>query len=203
MTAMGKLIVVVGNSGVGKTTLTLALAHAGGFAVGLEQHAERPFQALMAAEGARWGLANQIDYLLFRAEQEQRLRAAPGIAIQDGGFDLDFHVFSKCFAARGLMSAAEHQLCQRFYSLLRMLLPPPDLILHLTAPLDVVVRRHAQRGRGLEIAGLSDLAELQALLDAWLTSAPGSPILQIDASRDDFCAASHVERLVAAINGSV
>jgi deoxyadenosine/deoxycytidine kinase len=196
---MAKLVGVVGNTGVGKTTLTLALARAGGFAVGLEQHAERPFQALFAAEGARWGLANQIDYLLFRAEQERELRAAADVAILDGGLDLDFYVFSKCFAARGYMSAAEHYLCERFYTLLRLLLPPPDLILHLTAPLDVIARRHAQRGRGLEIAGLADLEMLQSLLDDWLTDAPVSPILTVDASNDDFCDAVHVNTLLAAI----
>ena len=70
---MGKIIVVIGNSGVGKTTLCAALSAAGPFAVGLEQHAERPFQALMAADPPRYALANQVDYLLRRAEQERCL----------------------------------------------------------------------------------------------------------------------------------
>ena len=65
---MGKLIVVVGNSGVGKSTLTEALCAAEDFATGMEEHIARPFQALFKNDRA-FALANQIDYLLLRAEQ--------------------------------------------------------------------------------------------------------------------------------------
>ena len=94
---MGKVIVIAGNSGVGKTTLVGALCRARPFATGLEQHAERPFQALMAADPTRYALANQFDYLLLRAEQERVFRAGPATALIDGGFDLDFHGFTRLF----------------------------------------------------------------------------------------------------------
>jgi len=66
---MGIIIAVVGASGVGKTALVRALARAHPFETAYEQHAERPFQALFK-EDARHALANQVDYLLLRAEQE-------------------------------------------------------------------------------------------------------------------------------------
>ena len=71
---MGKLITVIGPSGVGKTALVRALTRAGNFETALEQHEERPFQTLFKLD-ARYGLANQIDYFLLRAEQERTLRA--------------------------------------------------------------------------------------------------------------------------------
>jgi deoxyadenosine/deoxycytidine kinase len=72
---MGKLVTIVGPSGVGKTALVRALAKKHDFATALEQHDERPFQALFKQD-ARYGLANQIDYFLLRAEQERTLRAS-------------------------------------------------------------------------------------------------------------------------------
>jgi deoxyadenosine/deoxycytidine kinase len=86
---MNKLIVVVGNSGVGKTTLFLQLCRTAKFVTGFEQHIERPYQALFKRD-PRYALANQIDYLLLRAEQEGDIRQSSHIGLQDGGLDMDF-----------------------------------------------------------------------------------------------------------------
>ncbi len=184
---MGNLIVVVGNSGVGKTTLCAALSATRPFDVALEQHAERPFQAFMAADPSRHALANQVDYLLLRAEQERAIRAGARPGLVDGGLDLDFHGFTRLFHARGYLSDAEFALCARLYGELRALLGPPDLILHLTAPLAVVEARHARRGRPLEIARRDDLALMEHFVGEWLASVSATPIIPIDATADDFC----------------
>ncbi len=196
---MGKIIVVIGNSGVGKTTLCAALSAAGAFAVGLEQHAERPFQALMAADPPRYALANQVDYLLRRAEQERALRAGPLPGLIDGGLDLDFHAFTRLFHARGYLSDAEFALCARLHATLRALLGPPDLILRLTAPLAVVAERYAARGRALEIAQRNDLALMEGYIDEWIASIRDTPVISIDAAADDFCSPAAVARLMAAL----
>ena len=86
---MNKLIVIVGASGVGKTTLAQALSRKENFSIALEQHSERPFQALFKQD-ARYALANQMDYLLFRAEQEYQLRQNNAPALMDGGLNMDF-----------------------------------------------------------------------------------------------------------------
>lgn len=185
---MGKIIAIVGNSGVGKSTLTAALCRARPFAVGLEQHAERPFQTLMAADPPRYALANQVDYLLLRAEQERALRRAPADGLIDGGLDLDFHGFTRLFRHRGYLTAAEFDLCRRLYDNLRALLGPPDLILYLTAPLAVVQARYARRGRVLEIAQLDDLARMERYVAGWIRSVTDAPVLAIDATADDYCA---------------
>lgn len=193
---MGKLIVIAGNTGVGKTTLCRALCAARPFAVGLEQHAERPFQALMAADPARFALANQVDYLLLRAEQERALRADPRPGLVDGGLDLDFHGFTRLFHARGYLDDAGFALCARLYDTLRALLGPPDLILYLTAPLDVVASRYAARGRALEIARRDDLALMDAYVTEWMAAVIDAPIVHVDAGRDDYCAPAAMARLL-------
>jgi deoxyadenosine/deoxycytidine kinase len=139
---MSKLIAVVGASGVGKTALVRALTKAfptvlssvEGFETAYEQHEERPFQALFKQD-ARYALANQIDYLLLRAEQEKQLRALPSaqIGLIDGGLDLDFHGFTRLFHSRGLLTDPEFDLCRRVYLFVRGTLPRPELIVHLCA----------------------------------------------------------------------
>jgi deoxyadenosine/deoxycytidine kinase len=193
---MGKIIAIVGNSGVGKSTLTAALCRARPFAVGLEQHAERPFQALMAADPPRYALANQVDYLLLRAEQERALRQTPADGLIDGGLDLDFHGFTRLFRHRGYLTAAEFDLCQRLYDNLRVLLGPPDLIVCLTAPLAVIESRYARRGRALEIARRDDLGLMARFVAEWVHSVAGVPVLPIDAAADDYCAPDAVAALL-------
>jgi deoxyadenosine/deoxycytidine kinase len=182
---MGALITIVGNSGVGKTTLAQQLCRLGAFANGLEQHVERPFQKLFSQDLGRYALANQMDYLLLRAEQERAIRLSPSAGIQDGGLEQDFFVFTRHFYNKGYLEESEFQLCRRLYTLLRLALPPPDLIIYLQAPLDVIARRYEKRGRKLEIARLADLGELQRLLDEWLAQMQGIPVLIVDASGDD------------------
>lgn len=196
---MGKVIIVAGNSGVGKTTLTAALARHAGFDTGLEQHAERPFQALMKAEPRRYGLANQIDYLLYRAEQERTLREGDGVAIVDGGLDLDYYGFTQLFHHKGYLTEAEFALCGRLYRQLRVGLGPPDLVLRLIAPPDVVARRYEQRGRALEIAARDDLALLGRLVDAWLQDQPPEQTLTVEMSGADALGKAAIERLAGEI----
>jgi len=181
---MGKLVVLVGNSGVGKTTLTRVLCAAGDFATGLEGHAERPFQALFKSE-ARFALANQVDYLLLRAEQERTIRLDMRTGIQDGGLEMDFFVFTRLFHRKGLLSFLEYQLCERLYAQIRATQSPPEGILRLTAPLEVVAQRFSRRSRPLEIADRDDLQAIETLLDDWLGRVDPDRILHLDASQDD------------------
>jgi deoxyadenosine/deoxycytidine kinase len=198
---VGKIIVVVGNSGVGKTTLCRALCGLRPFALGLEQHAERPFQTLMAAEPSRYALANQVDYLLLRAEQERVLRQTPRVGLIDGGLDLDFYGFTRLFHHRGYLGAAEFALCARLYRELRALLGPPDLILYLTAPLPVVEARHAGRGRALEIAQRADLALMEQFVGEWVAAVTDAPVVAIDATDDDYCGPDRLAALLPRLDG--
>ncbi len=179
---MSKLIAVVGASGVGKTALVHALAKAYPFETAYEEHAKRPFQALFKND-ARYALANQIDYLLLRAEQEKTLRASPQIGLIDGGLDLDFHGFTRLFHSGFLLTDPEFDLCRRVYGFVRQALPRPELIICLRADEITVANRLSTRDR-INIAKAKDTALFNSFLDEWLTSIPSNQILELDVTNE-------------------
>jgi deoxyadenosine/deoxycytidine kinase len=178
---MDKLIAIIGTTGVGKTSLARALASAANFQLGLEQHLQRPFQTLFKTD-KRYGLANQIDYLLLRAEQEQELRQTGTCSLIDGGLDQDFHGFTRLFHARGYLTDPEFELCRRFYHFIRAQLPLPDLIVHLQAPAETIRQRLAQRER-INIATANDIDLIEAYLMDWLSAIESTRILHISVSQ--------------------
>jgi deoxyadenosine/deoxycytidine kinase len=180
---MNKLITIVGASGVGKTTLARALCAKHEFAIAYEQHSERPFQALFKQD-PKYALANQLDYLLFRADQERELRKSDKLALMDGGLDLDFHGFTRLFHVRGWLTDEEFGLCQRFYQHTRNLLPPPDLIIAVNASAQIISERLASRNR-INIASSKDAELLDQLINEWLESIPQENILRFDVSNED------------------
>ena len=179
---MNKLVTIVGASGVGKTTLAKALSGRGGIELALEQHDERPFQILFKQD-PKFALANQLDYLLYRAEQENRLRKQDKAAVMDGSLDLDFHGFTRLFHARGWLSDEEFNLCSRFYSLARTLLPPPDLVIALSASAQTILERVAARDR-INIASGKDAELINKFLNEWLDTLPQNKILRLDVSHE-------------------
>jgi len=198
---MGKLISIVGRSGIGKTTLVRALSATGQFVTGLEDHAERPFQFLFKQD-PRYAFANQLDYLLYRAEQERTLRASTHIGLLDGGLDLDYHGFTRLFHRRGLLTDPELDLCRRFYEHTRTLLPPPELIIALSASEDIISQRLALRNR-INIASEKDSSLFNLFMDEWLSTIPSSRLLRLDVSNETSEYAGSIPRILSVIQNKL
>ena len=155
---------IIGNCGSGKTTLAGQICARPGFGALLEQHAERPYQRL-AMDDKRWAFHNQVDYLLYRAEQERAARALPETGVADGGLDQDFFIFARLFYEKGYYSPAEFGVLERLYAALRGGLPAPERVIRLVVPPALLVERRARRHRALDIATDDDLPRIEELLD--------------------------------------
>ncbi len=132
-----RYIAVEGPIGAGKTTLTERLGTRLDATIVLEEQ-ENPFLADFYADRPGAALQAQLFYLLNRHRQQTTLRQADLFSqtmVCDYVFDKD-----KIFAYLNL-DDNELFIYQRLFDLLAKDVPPPDLVLYLQAPTDVLLRR--------------------------------------------------------------
>ena len=195
---MGKIISVVGNLGAGKTTLTKLICDKGLYIPYPERPEERPFHTKYGKDQQRWALANQIDFFLYRCEQEANARKSNKIAVFDGGFDQDFHVFTRHIFNRGYLNQDELNVCKRFYHLTREFLPPPDLIIRIIVDIPTLLQRRSLRGRKTDehLFGMQELTCFEQLIEKWFEHEISSPILQFSYEHDFHSFTNEIDTLV-------
>ena len=144
-----RYIAVEGPIGAGKTALAERLGTRLDATIVLEEQ-ENPFLADFYADRPGAALQAQLFYLLNRHRQQTALRQADlfsQMMVCDYVFDKD-----KIFAYLNL-DDNELFIYQRLFDLLAKDVPPPDLVLYLQAPTDVLLRRlRLRRERLLEDA---------------------------------------------------
>jgi deoxyadenosine/deoxycytidine kinase len=134
-------IAIEGPIGVGKSSLAERIASRLDATVVLEE-ADNPFLADFYAGRAGAALQAQLFYLLNRHRQLAGLQQGnlfSQLTVCDYVFDKD-----KIFAYLNL-DDNELFIYQRLYDLLAKDVPPPDLVIYLQAPTDVLVRRLRDR----------------------------------------------------------
>ena len=182
-----RLILVAGNIGAGKTSLTERIGDRLGWQTAYESVADNPYLADFYGDMRQWAFHLQVFFLGHRAEQHLELAQSPGSAIADRSIYEDAHIFARALYHMGNVSERDYHSYRRLFDLVVNGLPRPDLLLYLKAPVSLLLERIRQRGREAE-AGITTeyLSLLDSFYDEWLQNFDLCPVLSIPGEKLDF-----------------
>jgi len=175
-----RLIVVAGNIGAGKTSLTEKLGSRLGWETAFESVSDNPYLPDFYADMRSWSFHLQIFFLGHRAEQYLDLARSSQSAILDRSIYEDAYIFARALHHMGNIDERDFLAYRRVFDLLVSTLPAPNLLIYLKAPVSVLIERIRRRGRDIE-SGISAeyLSLLDTFYDDWMTSFDICPVLTI------------------------
>lgn len=182
-----RLVVVAGNIGVGKTSLTERLGERLGWQTAFESVADNPYLPDFYADMRVWSFHLQVFFLGHRAQQYLELARGPQSAILDRSIYEDAYIFARALHHMGNLSERDYRSYRRVFDLLTQTLPAPDLLIYLRAPASVLMERIHSRGRAME-SGIDAeyLTLLESYYDDWMKSFDVCPVLTIRSDDLDF-----------------
>ncbi len=182
-----KFILVAGNIGSGKTSLTERVGTRLGWQTGYESVADNPYLPDFYADMRQWSFHLQIFFLGHRAQQHRQLAQTPQSAIADRSIYEDAHIFARALHHLHNLDERDYMAYREVYQLVTDTLPRPDLLLHLKTPVPVLLERIQQRGRGIESGITADyLNLLDQFYEEWLATFDLCPVLTIHSGNLDF-----------------
>ena len=175
-----RLIVVAGNIGAGKTSLTERLGARLGWETAFESVSDNPYLPDFYADMRTWSFHLQIFFLGHRSDQYLDLARSERSAILDRSIYEDAYIFARALHHLGNLNERDYLAYRRVFDLIVSTLPPPNLLINLKAPVDVLVERIRRRGRDIETGITADyLNLLDSFYDDWMTSFDVCPVLTI------------------------
>jgi deoxyadenosine/deoxycytidine kinase len=181
------LVLVAGNIGAGKTSLTERLAARLNWSADYESVADNPYLSDFYGDMRAWSFHLQIFFLGHRAAQHRQLALDPRSAIIDRSIYEDAHIFARALHEMGNLSERDYTSYLRLYNLIVESLPAPALLIYLRAPVEVLVERITRRGRAMESGISADyLRLLDRYYDEWLAEFNHCPVLTIRSDDLDF-----------------
>ena len=123
------LIVVAGNIGVGKTSLTERIGARLGWRTGYESVADNPYLADFYGDMRAWAFHLQVFFLGHRAEQYMEAARDVRSAILDRSIYEDFHIFARALHHMGDLSERDYLAYRPLYELTVDSMPRPNLLI--------------------------------------------------------------------------
>jgi deoxyadenosine/deoxycytidine kinase len=182
-----RLIIVAGNIGSGKTSLTERLGERLGWCSAYESVADNPYLPDFYADMKTWSFHLQVFFLGHRAQQYLDLANSPQSAVLDRTIYEDAFIFARALHHLGNLSERDYRSYRRLFDMIVSRLPAPDLLIYLKAPVPVLMNRIHRRGRSIE-TGITEeyLTLLDSFYDDWMRSFDTCPVLTIHSDDLDF-----------------
>ena len=187
MSMAKRLILLAGNIGVGKTSLTERIGERLGWVTAYESVADNPYLPDFYREMKSWSFHLQIYFLGHRAEQHIYLAKLTESAILDRSIYEDAHIFARALHHMSNLRDRDYLAYLRLYHLIVENLPKPDLLIHLQAPVPILLERIRRRARSIESSiDEAYLSLLERFYEEWIQGFELCPVLTIRSDDLDF-----------------
>lgn len=197
------VITIAGTVGVGKSTMTNALAEALNFRTSFEKVDTNPYLDKFYDDFEKWSFHLQIYFLAERFKEQKRIFEYGGGFIQDRSIYEDTGIFAKMHYDKGTMTPTDYETYTNLFDAMVMTpyFPHPDLLIYLEGPVEDIIGRIAERGRPMEQQ--TDRAywlEMHERYERWIDSFNACPVLRLNINDYDLMKdPDTVEHIVARI----
>ncbi|MDQ0415730.1 deoxynucleoside kinase [Mesobacillus stamsii] len=177
------VITIAGTVGVGKSTMTNALADALQFRTSLEKVDTNPYLDKFYADFERWSFHLQIYFLAERFKEQKRMFEYGGGFIQDRSIYEDTGIFAKMHYEKGTMSPVDYETYKSLFDAMVMTpyFPHPDLLIYLEGSIDDILDRIKLRGRPMEQqTPISYWEEMHVRYEDWINNFNACPVLRLN-----------------------
>ena len=183
-----KHIVISGNIGVGKTTLSEKISKKFNWELQLEEVKDNPYLDDFYKSMKDWSFHLQIFFLNSRFNQIQKISESNNVVIQDRSIYEDYEVFTKTLYDSGVLMEREFNNYKRLYNTILKYISEPDLLIYLrNLNIDKIISNIDKRSRKFEKAIDKEyLKKLNLYYENWIKEHPQDKVLTIDLSENDF-----------------
>lgn len=190
-------IVVAGNIGAGKTTLTELLAKHYGWEPKLEAVARNPYMDDYYKDLHRWSFCFEVFFLKERFRDLLSISETDRDVIQDRSIFEGVHVFAANNQAMGNMEQRDYDTFIELFHQMTSVARMPDLMIYLRASIPHLVANIQKRGREYEQAiPIEYLQNLNDRYEDFIRNKYPGRVLTIDVDNLDFLHSNDDFRLI-------